>query len=241
MRQLTMKKDKIRKHADDPIPVWIIDDNRNFCFMLSESMNRSTVVKCTNYYCSCKVALKQLQVAEHPPSVILLDIKMPVISGLDAIEPLKRLSPGSNILMVTSSDDDDQIKTALQRGANGYLLKSSSASDIIRAIENVQNGASPIDPHITKKMMDAYVGKKQETNLHGLTQKERQIVKLYSQGRSTEEIADTLFISAHTIHTHRRNIFYKMDINTLHQLVAKAYKDNLVEPSLEKSSSQKIP
>jgi DNA-binding NarL/FixJ family response regulator len=224
-----MKKVNSHRTKTDKIPVWIIDDNRHFCYILSESLNKSATVSCTKYFFSVKSALKELEQEAEPPTVILLDIKMPIVSGLDAIVPLKAISPGTNILMVTSFDMDDQIKTAMQRGASGYLLKTSTPYDIIRSIENIQEGGTPLDPHITKKIMEAYAGIKKGGNQYNLTMKERQIIRLYAEGQTIEEIANVLNISYHTANTHRRNIFHKLKINSLHKLVVKSYQENLID------------
>lgn len=211
------------------INVWIIDDNESFCIVLSETLNRSSSIHCSQYMLSCRSAITELQNDGEPPTVILLDIKMPVMTGLDGIFPLKKKSPGTYIIMLTSYDSDREIKSALERGANGYLLKTSTPADIIRSIENVVDGGTPIDPHIAKKLMDAYVGRKHDESIYNLSQREKEIVKLFTEGLSTEEIAQKLCISFNTVNTHRRNIFTKLDVHTRHGLVAKAYKEGLIE------------
>lgn len=221
--------DNFHQHIQDKIDVWIIDDTPSFCFILSEALNRSTSVRCSQYFNSCRAAIKELMKEEELPAVILLDIKMPVITGIDGIIPLKKRSPGTYIIMLTSYDSDKEIKLALQRGANGYLLKTSTSADIIRSIESVMGGGAPIDPLITKKLMEAYIGGKHDDAAYNLSQREKEIVKLFAAGLKTEEIAQKLFISFNTVNTHRRNIFTKLDVHTRHSLVAKAYKEGLIE------------
>jgi DNA-binding NarL/FixJ family response regulator len=154
---------------------------------------------------------------------------MPIVTGIEGIVPLKRHSPGTFIIMLTSYDSDSEIKMALQRGANGYLLKTSTPADIIRSIENVVEGGTPIDSHIAKKLMDAYIGGKHDDSNYHLSQREKEIVKLFAAGLSTEEIALKLYISYNTVNTHRRNIFTKLDVHSRHSLVAKAYKEGLID------------
>lgn len=214
---------------ENKINVWIIDDTKSYCFILSEALNRSTTVHCSQYFHSCRAAIKQLQDDDEPPTVILLDIKMPVLTGIDGIIPLKRQSPATFIIMLTSYDADEEIRMALQRGASGYLLKTSTPADIIRSIENVVDGGTPIDPHIAKKLMDAYIGGKHDESVYNLSQREKEIVKLFAGGLNTEQIAQKLFISFNTVNTHRRNIFAKLEVHTRHSLVAKAYKEGLIE------------
>lgn len=212
----------------EKIPVWIIDDNKNFCLVLAANLNKSTTVDCRRYYHSCRAAINDLAAESDLPGVILLDIKMPVMSGLDAIVPIKRLSHSTSIIMLTSYEADENIRTALKRGATGYLLKTSSSADIVRAIENAQVGGVPLDPLITKKMMEAFVGWEDDENRYNLSVREKEILKLVKQGYNNAEIAERLFISRYTVGTHVRNISCKLDVHDRPKLLAKAIKDRIV-------------
>ena len=150
------------------------------------------------------------------------------MNGLDAIIPIKKLSPGSNIIMLTSYDLDENIRSAMKRGASGYLLKSASPDEIVRAIESVQQGGVPLDPAITKKMMAAYVGWECPENVYDLSAREKDVLKLVTQGMNNVEIAQKLFISRFTVETHLRNIFHKLDIHSRQKLAVKAIKDRIV-------------
>jgi DNA-binding NarL/FixJ family response regulator len=211
------------------INVWIIDDNKSFCIVLSEALNRSQTVFCSHYFHSYRFALRDDLIEDIPPQVILLDIKMPIVNGLDAIIPLKKRIPKLSIIMLTSLDSGPEIKLAIQRGANGYLLKSSTSADIIRSIESVSEGGSIIDPHIVKRLMDVYTGHAQEEQVYNLSIREKEIVKLFAFGLSTEEISKQLNISFNTVNTHRRNIFSKLNVHSRHSLVVKAYKEGLMD------------
>ena len=212
----------------DKISTWIVDDNKNFCLVLAANLNKSKTVDCQRFYQSCKSLLRDLETESSPPSVILLDIKMPAMNGLDGIIPIKRLSPGSNIIMLTSYDLDENIRAAMKRGASGYLLKSSSADEIVRAVESVQAGGLPLDLSIAKKMMAAYVGWEDAENAYDLSPREKDVLKLVTQGMNNVEIAKKLFISRFTVETHLRNIFHKLDIHSRQKLVVKAIKNRIV-------------
>ena len=216
------------QNNQDKISTWIVDDNKSFCLVLAANLNKSKTVDCQRFYHSCKSLLSDLEIDGSPPSVILLDIKMPAMNGLDAIIPIKKLSPGSNIIMLTSYDLDENIRSAMKRGASGYLLKSASPDEIVRAIESVQQGGVPLDPAITKKMMAAYVGWEGPENVYDLSVREKDVLKLVTQGMNNVEIAQKLFISRFTVETHLRNIFYKLDIHSRQKLVVKAIKDRIV-------------
>ena len=216
------------QNNQDKISTWIVDDNKNFCLVLAANLNKSKTVDCQRYYQSCKTLLRDFETEVSPPSVILLDIKMPVMNGLDAIIPIKRFSPASNIIMLTSYDLDENIRLAMKRGASGYLLKTASPDEIVRAIESVQQGGLPLDPTITKKMMAAYVGWEDEENAYNLSRRERDVLKLVTQGMNNVEIAQKLCISRFTVETHLRNIFHKLDIHSRQKLLVKAIKDRIV-------------
>jgi DNA-binding NarL/FixJ family response regulator len=212
----------------EKISVWIIDDNRNFCLVLAANLNKSSTVICQRYYHSCKAVINDLETESSPPSVILLDIKMPAMNGLDAITPLRKLSPATNIIMLTSYDLDENIRTAMKRGASGYLLKTSSPDDIVRAIESVQVGGLPLDPLITRKMMESFVGWDDEENIYNLSPREKEVLKLVTEGLNNMEISQKLFISRFTVETHVKNIFHKLDIHDRQKLVVKALKNRIV-------------
>jgi len=210
------------------IQAWIIDDNKNFCLVLAANLNKSSRVVCQRYYHSAKAAINDLETESSQPDVILLDIKMSAMNGLDAIAPIRKLSPVTNIIMLTSYDLDENIRTAMKRGASGYLLKSSLPDDIVRAIESVQAGGLPLDPLITRKMMESFVGWDDEENIYNLSPREKEVLKLVTQGLNNTEISQELFISRFTVETHVKNIFHKLDIHDRQKLVVKALKNRIV-------------
>jgi len=212
----------------EKIQVWIVDDNNNFCLVLAANLNKSTTVACQRYYHSCKAVINDLETESSPPGVILLDIKMSTMNGLDAIAPIRKLAPTINIIMLTSYDLDENIRTAMRRGASGYLLKSSSPDDIVRAIESVQSGGVPLDPLITRKMMESFVGWDDEENIYNLSPREKEVLKLVTQGLNNMEISQKLYISRFTVETHVKNIFHKLDIHDRQKLVVKALKNRIV-------------
>ena len=209
------------------LPVWIIDDNKVFCLVLSEALNQSETVECVKCFHTCRTAVQALLTEDSPPNVILLDIKMPRLSGLDAIPTIREITPATHIIMLTSYDLDENIRTAMNRGAAGYLLKSSSPADIISAVEKVQMGGSPLDAMITKRVIGAFLGQTDE-NRYRLTKRERDILQYVAGGMTTLETAHKLNLSYYTIDTHLKNIFQKLDVHNRHGLVTKANKERLI-------------
>jgi DNA-binding NarL/FixJ family response regulator len=210
------------------ISAWIVDDNKSFCVVLSETLNRSNTILCEKYFHSSKAALEHLELNNQPPQVILLDIKMPGTNGVDAIAALKRIATSTDIIMLTSYDNDMDIRTSLKRGAAGYLLKSSKPVDIIRAIETVQKGGTPLDPMITQRMTESYIAEKSEDDTYNLSAREREVLRWITQGLNSSEVAEQLSITYNTVETHIKNIFHKLDVSNRHAMVAKAIKERLV-------------
>jgi DNA-binding NarL/FixJ family response regulator len=209
------------------IPVWIIDDNRGFCFILSQALNVTRTIECQRFFHSCRTALQALAAEDSPPSVILLDIQMPRMSGLDAIQTIKRITPATQIIMLTSFDLDENIRTAMNRGASGYLLKSSTPIEIVNAIEGVQKGGSPLDPMITKRIMRAFLGNSQE-DVYQLTRREKDILRFMSSEMTTIEVAQKLNLSHYTVDTHLKNIYQKLNVHNRHGMITKAAKERLI-------------
>jgi len=218
---------KLKTVKKDRIPVWIIDDNKSFCVVLSQALNQSDSVECTRYFHSSGAATQSLAEGDQLPSVILLDIKMPRLSGLDALATIRRLSPATHIIMLTSYDLDENIRTAMNRGASGYLLKSSAPEEIIGAVKNAKRGGAPLDAMITKRILGSYLGKSQEDR-YGLTKREKEILQQVTQGLTTFQIAQALNMSYYTADTHLKNIFHKLNVHNRHGLVAKANRERLV-------------
>jgi DNA-binding NarL/FixJ family response regulator len=223
-----MSLQEITQEKRKRISVWIVDDNKSFCIVLSEALNRSNSVFCEMYFHSSRSAIEYLETCNHPPQVILLDIKMPGTKGVDAIALFKRIASATDIIMLTSYDFDMDIRTSLKRGATGYLLKSSQPLDIIRAIETVQKGGTPLDPMITQRMTDAYIAEKPESDSYNLSAREREVIRWITQGLNSAEVAQQLSITYNTVETHIKNIFHKLNVSNRHAMVAKAIKERLV-------------
>jgi DNA-binding NarL/FixJ family response regulator len=155
---------------------------------------------------------------------------MPKMSGLDAISRLKQISPASQIIMLTSHDLDDNIKIAVERGAAGYLLKTSKPPQIVSAIEQAQRGGVTLDSAITRRIVEDFLGQRKR-DPHHLTKREKEILQRIATGRSSLQIAKTLNLSYYTVDTHIKNIFQKMRVHSRHGLVAKAAREQLIENS----------
>lgn len=163
------------------------------------------------------------------PDVILMDVDMPLMNGIDATQLVKEHFPQINILILTVFEDRDKLFSALQAGASGYLLKKSKIIEIIEAIHEIYNGGSPMTPAIARKVLEYFaqpkVIKNEENNL---SDRELDILKCLVNGDSYKMIASNCYISMGTVRSHINNIYKKLHVNSKSEAVVKALKDKLV-------------
>ena len=166
------------------------------------------------------------------PNVILMDITLPVVDGIQVTQRIKQTHPSVNVIMLTMHGDDYHAFEAIKAGASGYLVKSVTQDELVKAIEVVHSGESPLHPAIAKKMMKSFVhmaeGKSYIPKAVGLTQREREVIGHLCQGASNKEIAERLFISQKTVKSHLRSIFQKLNVSARTQAVAYALREGIV-------------
>ena len=211
----------------DPIQVWLIEDHKTYGERLARALNRLDGIACPRRFTACEDAFAALT-SETPPHVLLLDVGLPGINGIDALAQLRQLAPMTAIVILTVFEDDDKIFRAICAGAAGYLLKTSSTEDIAAAIRSAATGGSPINPTIARRVLDMFSQANPPQKDYGLTPREKEILQLLVQGQSTKEAAARLEISYHTADGYIRDIYEKLQVNTRSGVVAKAVKEGLV-------------
>jgi len=209
------------------INVMIVEDDNTFRESLQTIINSSHSFSCRFACESCEEALEIMQ-KDFVPEVILLDIKLPGISGIEGIPRFKTLSPATHIVMLTVFDDDDLIFNALCRGAEGYLLKSATPHQISESIQNVICGGAAMTPSIAAKVLKMFTHYAQPKGEYDLTPREKEILQLLVDGLSKKHLADQLCISLHTVDTHLKNIYAKLHVHSQIDVVAKALKEHLI-------------
>jgi len=166
------------------------------------------------------------------PDLILTDLSMPRMNGMEAIKEIKRGSPASRVLVLTVHRAEEYILAAFRAGADGYILKDSTHSELIMAVKKVLSGKPYISPEITDKVIEGYLeGKKtlkSRTSWETLTQREREILKLIAEGYRNKQIADDLCISVKTVEKHRANLMEKLDLHSIQALTAFAIEKGVV-------------
>ncbi|HTY09814.1 MAG TPA: response regulator transcription factor [Bacteroidota bacterium] len=183
-----------------------------------------------------KIAV-ELALAKEP-DVVLMDISMPELSGLDATRLIKKKLPDLKILVLSAYDNEEYVSQILQTGANGYLLKNVAPDDLYAAIKAVAEGLAFFSPSISKIMLDGYLKRTAQAPPAGpdeiipsyagpLTTREREILQLIAEGRSHQQIGELLYISIRTVDTHRNNIMKKLDLHDTASLVTYAIKHGI--------------
>jgi two-component system response regulator NreC len=163
------------------------------------------------------------------PDVAILDIGMPVLNGVDAARELVKSSPKTKVILLTQHDEDQYVMEALRVGVRGYVLKSQAAEDLVHAIQEVCRGSVYLSPNISSVVVDAYLSKTY-TSPDPLSGRERQVLQLVGEGRSTKAIAVQLGISVKTAESHRARLMKKLDIHETASLVRYAIRRGLIQP-----------
>jgi two-component system NarL family response regulator len=172
---------------------------------------------------------------ELAPDVVLMDVRMPRVNGIDAARQIREISPSTKILMLTVSDEEEDLYQAIKAGANGYLLKEISVEEVADAIRAVAQGRSLISPFMASKLLNEFnslarrAEERDEYLAPRLTARELDVLRLVARGMSNREIADTLFISENTVKNHVRNILEKLHLHTRMEAVLYAMDKRLFE------------
>lgn len=167
------------------------------------------------------------------PDLLLIDLSMPKLNGIDAIREIKSQHPEIKIIVLTVHKSDEYIIAAFKAGANGYMLKDASQNELLLAIDYVINGKTFLSPSISDKAVDAFLNTdkkdKPATGLDNLTAREREILKLVAEGNTNKKIADHLCISLKTVEKHRSNLMKKLDLRNTAALTAYAIEKKMVD------------
>src|ERR1700722_5766068 len=192
--------------------VVIVEDDRGFREEIVQILETAADINCIGAFASAEEALPQI--LEKRPDVVLMDIKLPGMSGIQCVSEIKKVAPDMQIIMVTIYEDTERIVSALKAGAAGYLVKSNS-SKLLNAIRDVHKGGAPISSHIAIKIVKYFhligLSPKESDNL---SHREREVLDLLSLGLMYKEIADKLNIGLETVRTHVKNICHKMHVRS---------------------------
>lgn len=162
------------------------------------------------------------------PEIAILDITMPLLNGVDAARELMKATPKTKVILLTQHDEDQYVTEALRAGVKGYVLKSQAAEDLVHAIREVSKGSVYLSPSISRAVVDAYLSKTY-VSTDPLSTRERQVLQLVGEGKSTKDVAQHLGISVKTAESHRARLMRKLDIHETASLVRYAIRRGLIQ------------
>lgn len=217
-----------------PIVVWVIEDDKELRSTVKQVLDSWSKLQCPLDFGSCEEALELLENYKHRakpfdmPDVILLDVNLPGISGIQGIERIKELLPNTKIIMLTIEGDSNTIYSAFSAGASGYLIKNSSVDQIIDAVQQASEGGMLMPPTVATKVLAYFQKDKIPEVDFGLSLREIEVLKEMAEGQTQREIADRMFIAPATVNTHIQHIYQKLHVNCAPGAVAKAIRNNLI-------------
>jgi len=197
----------------DMISVSIVEDNEGLRRSLTSVLEDSSGFKCLGTFGTAEEALRE--VPKHPPEVVLMDINLPGMSGITCVRRLRELLPKTRVIMITVYRDNDKIFEALRAGASGYLLKRATPKVILDAIVEVHQGGSPMSSEVARKVVEAFQQPAAEPDpQHELSEREREVLELLSQGLPDKQIAAELHISSRTVRFHLEHVYAKLHVRS---------------------------
>jgi DNA-binding NarL/FixJ family response regulator len=203
-----------------PIQVSIVEDNDQLRGTLARLLNKAEGFACLSQFASAEAALEGLP--KERPQVVLMDINLPGLNGVECVRRLKQVAPEISAVMLTAYEDTENIFNALAAGANGYLLKRAPRAELLEAIREVHRGGSPMTTHIARKVVQSFQ-RTQASPQPGetLSAREQEVLDHLSKGFLYKEIAEKMGISYETVHTYIRRIYEKLQVRTRTEAVAK--------------------
>ena len=208
------------------IKVTIFEDNKSLRLGLYQLINGSEGFECAGAFENCLNLLEDIK--NTHPDVVLMDIQMPGINGIEAVKILHEKYPGLKILMQTIFEESDKIFQSILAGASGYILKNTSASRILDFIKETYDGGAPMSPSVATKVLKMVGPPLEKVNAFNLSEREKEILSCLVKGMSYKLIADACFISIDTVRGHIRNIYEKLHVHSKGEAIATALKDRLV-------------
>ena len=217
--------------GDEPIRVAVVDDQelfrRGLTMLLGVEDDIEVVGEAGDGVAATELA------AATVPDVILMDVRMPKRSGIEACLAIKQVAPTARIIMLTVSDEEADLYEAVKNGASGYLLKDSSIDEVAQAVRVVADGQSLISPSMAIKLLDEFKqmsrADRHQVPTPRLTERELEVLKLVAQGLNNREIAKRLFISENTVKNHVRNILEKLQLHSRMEAVMYAVREKLLD------------
>ncbi|WP_229201876.1 response regulator transcription factor [Arsenicibacter rosenii] len=208
--------------SQQTIRICLIEDDNLIRDGFALLINSTFGFRVVNAYQRCEDALRNLDT--DAPDVVLMDINLPGMSGIEGIARIKKVRPRTNIIVVTAYDDDEVVFKALCAGAGGYLTKNMQPARLLDAIRDIQEGGAPMSTNIARMVVASF----QKNRNSPLTTRETEVLELLSKGKSYTNIAEQLFVDKETIRTHIKNIYWKLEVHSKAEAIEKAIREKLI-------------
>ncbi|MDL1911552.1 response regulator transcription factor [Chloroflexi bacterium CFX6] len=212
------------------IRILIADDHTLFrngiCALLEDEPDMVVVGEADNGRDAVRLA------CQLKPHVALMDIAMPLLNGLEATRQIKREHPEIGVLVLTMYDHEEYFREMLQAGASGYIVKRAAANELVSAIRAVYNGEAALSPAITRLLLEDYLsrdGRMEEEDPNALSSREREVLQLIAEGKTSREIAEILHLSVKTVQSHRTSLMQKLDLHDRGDLIKYAIQRKIIE------------
>jgi DNA-binding NarL/FixJ family response regulator len=207
--------------------VWVVEDNDRYRRILAKMIDQMKGFICDLNCDNAEEAIEAMH-ERASPDVLLLDIGLPGINGIEAMQKIQSQIPSVKIIILTAFNDRERVFQAISAGADGYLLKTSSAESIETAIYDVLDGGASVSPEVARQVLDQFKKRSKERVDGLLTDREHDVLKLMVEGLTKGQIAEDLDLSTHTVDSHLRNIYLKLQVRNRAAAVAAAIRDGLV-------------
>jgi DNA-binding NarL/FixJ family response regulator len=217
-----------------PVRVLVADDQALFRRGVVVVLSASKDIEVVGEAADGEEAVAAAQ--ELQPDVVLMDVRMPRLSGVEATRHIRRSLPGTEVLMLTVSDEEEDLFESVKAGANGYLLKEVAIEEIAETVRAMAEGQAVVSPSMTTKLLSEFrslarrASERDELPPPGLTEREMQVLQLMAQSKSNKDIAAALFISENTVKNHVRNILEKLHLHSRMEAVTYAWRKRLLDP-----------
>jgi DNA-binding NarL/FixJ family response regulator len=202
-----------------PIKVAIVDDDKDMRSSLATLVRGADSLQLAGNYANAEVALKEIP--KHPPDVVLMDINMPGMAGIECVRQLKALVPKVQFLMLTVYEDGDSLFNSLQAGASGYLLKRTTSKELLQAVRDVHGGGSPMTPQVARRLVQFFSKPAASSEVPHLSPGEREFLQLLAKGYAYKEIAGHMDISTDTVRYYVRTVYEKLHVHSRTEAVVK--------------------
>lgn len=209
-----------------PYQLLIFEDNARLRQSLEILLNDENIFHVAASYADCDKADKQVE--KYKADLVVMDIDMPGIGGVEGVKKIKNVNPDVKVVMHTMFDDDNRIFESICAGADGYMLKNTSPLQLVNALQAVMNGDAPMSPFVAQKVFQHFRQAKSDAEQFKLTAREKEMLELLVKGNSYKMIADKSGVTIDTVKKHLQNIYHKLHVNCGTEAVAKALRHKIV-------------